>query len=112
MQEPINLIRLQQEDPAQRQAQTRLGVRLRIRQRQRGSPRPTEHMPLRNLQKTAQRLNIPHEMRGGVVSSLAVGSRTTRPTLVEQHDPVVLRIKEASVFWRATRSRAAVEEQD
>jgi hypothetical protein len=51
-------------------------------------------------------------MRGGVVSSLAVRSRTTRPTLVEQHDPVVLRIKEASVFWRATRSRATMEEQD
>jgi hypothetical protein len=69
-------------------------------------------MPLGYLQKTAQRLNVFHKMGGGVVPSLAVRSRTTRPTLVEQHDPVVLRIKETPVFWRATRSGTTVEEQD
>jgi hypothetical protein len=50
-------------------------------------------------------------MGGGVVSGLAVGSRTTRPTLVEQHDPVILGVKKAAVLRRAPGSRSTVKEQ-
>src|SRR3569832_603796 len=98
MQEPIDLIRLQQKDAAQREAQTRLWVRLGIRQRKRRTPRPAEHVPLGYLQHLPQLLDIADEMRGRVVSSLTVRSRTTRPTLVEQHDPVILRIEEAAML--------------
>jgi hypothetical protein len=50
-------------------------------------------------------------MGRGVVSGLAVGSRTTRPALVEQHDPVILRVKEAAVLRGTPGSRSTVKEQ-
>src|SRR6266480_6548649 len=57
----------------------------------------------------AQFLDISDEMPGGVFFQTCVGRAPARTALIEEHNPVSLRIKELAIFWNQAAARPAVQ---
>ncbi len=100
--EPLDLVPPQREDPAQHQLGDRLGVALRVGERQCTAPRPPEHLPPRDAEVLAQQLEVGHQVPGRVVAQVGirlarVWRAVPRPALVEQDDAIPLRVEEAAM---------------
>src|SRR5690606_12417958 len=92
-------------------------VRLRVRQGERAAPGPAEHLPGGDAEVLAEQLDVGHEMPGGVEPHVDVGVAGVRCTatasaLVEEDDPVHLRIEELPVPCRGAAAGPAVQELD
>ena len=89
---------------------------LRVGQRQRRSPRTTEHQPSVDLQLPAQSLEIGHQMPRGVDGQVGavrdMRDAATAATLVDQDDPVDRRIEHPPVGRVGASSGPAVHEHD
>ena len=64
------------------------------------------------MQQVAQCFDVTDEVRGRVVGNLAVRSRATGAALIEQDDPVRLRVEEAAVLRLGAAARPAVDEEN
>lgn len=93
-----------------------LRMDLGVSQSEGGSPRQPQDGPAFDTLYPAQRLDVADEVMGGIRGKIdikLVGERQAVPglALVEQNDPVCLRVKEAPLARSAARSRSTVEEE-
>ena len=107
--EPFQLPAAQHEDAAQDQLGHALRMGLRIGQRQGRTPAAAEHLPAVDRKVPAQRLDVGHQVPGGVVHQVGVRRGTAGATLVEQDDPVLRRIVELAHLRRAATAGPAMQ---
>ena len=90
-------------------------MRLRVGESQRAAPGFTEHQPTIDPQVLSQQLEIVDQMPRGVGAEVnASGARMrktpTGATLVEQHNAVLCRIKQAAMVGLRLSTRSTVQE--
>jgi len=105
----------QREDAPQHELGDRLGVALCVRERERRPPRPAEHLPPLDPEVPAQQLDVGDEVPRRVETQVGLGRahvrrRAAAAALVEQHDPVALRVEEPPLPRRRPAPRTAVQE--
>ena len=110
--EPPDVPSSAQEDAAQDESRDPLGMGLRICKRERRTPGAAEHEPGADAEVAADSLDVPDQVRGGVLVQLRVRARAPAAALVEQDDAPVLWVEEAAVEGLTGRARAAVQEDD
>ena len=108
--EPAVLLLAAEVDAAHDHAGRTRGVRLRVGQRQRRTPRAAEHQPALDPRERTHGFDVRDQVCGGVVAQLAERRRLAGTALVEQDDPVARRIEEAPMHRRQARARSAVQE--
>jgi len=107
--EPVDFLPAQQEDAAQDEFGDAFGMSLGIGEGQSGTPGPAEYLPVLNAQVLADFLNIGDEVPGGVGFERRVRRALAAAALVEIHDAVFLRVKEAARFGVGASARTAVQ---
>ena len=115
--EVVDLVRPEEEDPAQQEGAASLRVRLRVRQRERRPPRSAQHQsPSIYPEVRAQLLDVADELRGRVLHEGAievvggVRRRLAGTALVEYDDAVELGVEETPAAGGASGAGTAVEE--
>src|ERR1700716_3824708 len=76
---------------------------------ERRTPRAAEHEPALDSEMFAQPFDVFHEMPRRIVDETRVRTALAAAPLVEKHDPIALRIEEASHFRVRAAARAAVQ---
>jgi hypothetical protein len=79
-------------------------------QRQRASPGAAKYLPLIYLQRRPQDFDIVDQVPGRIVIETCVRRAPAAAALIEQHDPVDIRIEEPPHIGVATAAGTAVEE--
>src|SRR5438093_7306291 len=87
-------------------------MRFRIGQRQSRTPGAAENDPALDAELLPQSFDVLDQQRRGVFARLAERPRTAGPALVENDDPVVARIEEATVSRVGAGARPAMEEHN
>src|SRR5690349_7254015 len=103
--EPLDLRPSQQKDTAQDQLRHALRKRLRVSERQRGTPRPAEHQPSLDPEMRAQCLDIRDQMLRGVLDETRARQTPSATSLVEEHESLLTRIEEAAHLRIGPRAR-------
>jgi hypothetical protein len=73
-------------------------------------PRAAEHQPALDAQVLPQPLDVGDQVPGRVVDQTGVRPALAAAALIEQHDPVALRIEEPAHLRVGAPARAAVQE--
>ena len=81
-----------------------------VKQAQRRSPGAAEHVPTVDFEMGAQRFDVGHQIVRRVAADLAQRTRPAGTALVEDDDPIMLRVKKASVQRRCAGARPTMEE--
>ena len=84
---------------------------LRVQQGQGRPPGSAKQQPTVDLQIFANGFHIVYQRCGVIVVQRRMRCRSSRPSLIEQHDTVALGIEKTAVFRVAAGARAAVHEQ-
>src|SRR5262245_26834094 len=85
---------------------------LRVRQRERASPRTAKDHPLFNAQMLPQLLDVRNQMPGCVFYQGSVRSALARASLVEQDNSISRRVKEAAIIHGQAGARAAMKKDN
>ena len=111
---PVDFAATQQEDPAEHQLGDAVGVRLRVGEPERRTPRAAEDLPALDVEVRAQRLHVGDQLGCGVHREVGavgdVGARLSASALVEQDDSVARGVEEASLIGAGASAGAAVDE--
>lgn len=111
---PVDLAAAQQEDAAQNEFGDPVGMRLRVGESQRRPPGTAEDLPAVDAEMGTKPLHVGDEVGRGVHAQIrAVGdvrAGLSATALVEQHDPVLRGIEEASLGRRGPTAGTAVHE--
>ena len=115
--EPLQLVASQGEDAAQDDLAHGIRVALGVGQRERRAPRAAEDLPLLDAEVAPQQLDVGDQVPGGVEAQVGVGRAHVgrglpAAALVEQHDPVLLRVEEPPVPRGGARTGTPVQEHD
>src|SRR2546426_5497950 len=114
--DPVDLSISGGDDADQGHLRPPVGKTLPIRQGERRTPRAAEDQPAVDREVFAEPLDISNQVVSRVGRKIhrivaRVRNTSAASTLVEQHDPVRGRIEKSAHARRASRARAAVEEQ-
>ena len=112
VEEPADLLRPAEEDPAQDQTETALGVSLGVGQGQGAAPGAAEQEPAVDAERSAQPLHVGDQMVGGVVLERAARRRATGAPLIEDDDTVEGGIEEPPMRRDRPGAGAAMQEHD
>lgn len=107
--EPLNLAAPQGEDAPQDQFGHPVRMGFGIGERQSGTPGSTGHLPAPNAKVLAKALHVGNQVPRGVVAELRMGGRLATAALVEQNDPISVRIMHLAKEWRDSATRPAVQ---
>mmetsp|Transcript_47680 Transcript_47680/g.93123 ORF Transcript_47680/g.93123 Transcript_47680/m.93123 type:complete len:266 (-) Transcript_47680:151-948(-) len=110
LEKKVELLPLHQEDAAHHELGDALRVLDGVHERQGRSPGAPEAHPLVDAEGLPQRLEVLHEVPGGVVGEVGGRRRPPCSSLVDQDDAVALRIEEAAVTLRAPPAGPTVDE--
>src|SRR5690606_28216455 len=78
--------------------------------RQGGAPAAAEYLPAVDAQLDPQRLDVLDQVPRGVVDQVRIRGGAAATALVEQHDPVLLRVVEATHLVAAAATRPTVQQ--
>src|SRR5438094_5679378 len=85
---------------------------LRIGERQRATPRTTEHLPLVDAEMLAQLLDIADEIPSRVLFDRSMRRTLPRTSLIEKHDAIRRWVVKLTILRRNTSTRPAVQKHD
>src|SRR6185312_15038499 len=108
--EPFQFPAAQHEDAAQHQLGDLVRMRLRVGQRQGGTPGTAEHLPAGYAQVLAHAFDVGHQVPGRVLAQFRVRGGLAATALVEQYDAIDGRVEEAPALRVGAAARTAVQE--
>ncbi len=109
---PLDVPPATQEDAAQDEPCNTLRMRLGVDQCKGSPPRATDHQPGINLQVHADAFDIGNKILSSVATQFRMRRGTPAAALIEQDDPVMLRVEEPAMKGLTSGTRTAVQEHD
>ena len=109
--EPVKLLPGQKKDAPKDQGRDPFGMRDRIGQRERGTPRAPEHRPGLHAASLAQAFYVVDEGPGRIVGQRSIGPGLAAAALVEKDDAIDRRIKIPSHTCIDRSARSAVQDE-
>ena len=109
LEKPVNVGRPGQEYAAQDETEQRVGMGLRISQRQRRTPGAAEYHPAVDFEKRPDFFQIFDQVPGRIFLETGVGSGFAAAALIEQDDAISLGIEKTPVARLAGAPRSAMQ---
>lgn len=106
---PIQILLPRQKHPAQDHRRYRLGMRLRMGQRQSRPPTAAKAYDFTQIKLGADGFDITDQVGGGIRLDRGMRLRPPAPPLIEQHNAPIARIEKPAHKGAATAARAAMQ---
>ena len=109
---PVDLLRPSEKNAAQHQTETALRMRFGEGKRQSAAPGAAEEKEPFDAEKVGESGDVADQVSGRVAIQRAAGRRPAGAALIEDHDPIGVRIEKPAMSGGRSRARSAMKKQN